>query len=75
MNICMKLKLNNYLKMDCVIICMKWVGDYGWFYGIVCWWIGFFLFDIFVLNLVVFFYGMWKFVCLFDFMLFEKKLM
>lgn len=54
---------------------MKWAGDYGWFYGIVCWRIGFFLFDIFVLNLVAFFYGMWKFVCLFDFMLFEKKLM
>lgn len=33
-NTCMKSKPNNHLKTDCVIICMKWAGDYGWFHGI-----------------------------------------
>lgn len=74
-NTCMKSKPNNHLKTDCVIICMKWAGDYGWFHGIVCWQIGSLLSDILVSNLVASFHGMWKFVCLFDFMSFEKKSM
>lgn len=45
-NTCMKSKPNNHLKTDCVIICMKWAGDYGWFHGIVCWQIGSLLSDI-----------------------------